>query len=222
MKTRKLHGGLFNFLKKNTKRILTTKNNAAQKRNKVHEVNIQKEVNDAKDYFYSKIGYNNINYNLMKKKGNFINKTANSMLQEYFTNYKPYLTNSQKQNIQNYIKKTISTENARSRSSTRSSFASDPGSVGTNFTGIDNNNNMIVPVVENLPKSTTLLQDTRIPVSSFTKRTFFPIQARVIKKNGPKAQTAVVHRLTRKNNNASNKLPIMMPKLELQHNRNTI
>lgn len=219
MKTRRLRGGdFFNFLRKNTKRILTSKNNASQKRNKVHEVNIQKEVNDAKEYFYSKIGYNNINYNIMKKKGNFVNQTANSMLQEYFTNYKPYLTNSQKQNIQNYVKKTISTENARSRTSTRSSFASDPGSVGTNFTGI-NNNNVIVPTIENLPTPTKLLQESRMPVISYAKKTFGPI--RIIKKPGvvPQQITAPYHKPNKK---SAKNLPIMMPKLNLQRSNNTI
>lgn len=198
-KTRKLRGGggLLNFLQKNTKRILTSKNNAVQKRNKTHEVNIEKEINDAKEYFYNQIGYNNINYNVMKKKENVVNQTVNVMLDEYFTNYKPYLTNSQKQNIQSYVKQTISTENARSRSSTRSSFASDPGSVGTNFTGI-NNNNVIVPVVENLPPPTTLLQGSRMPVMSHAKKTFGPL--RVIKKEGvvPQQVVASYHKPNKK------------------------
>ncbi len=222
-------GGLFGNLFTKKAPILTSKNKKRQEFNQQYNVNLPQEINDAKTYFYNTMG-TNINYNAMKKKNpNIIPQTVNSIMNDYFKLYKPNLPNKKRQSITNTLKYRISTNNSRSRSSSRTS---DPGSVDSNFTGI-NNNDELVPVVENLPKitSTTLFPGPRIPAPSFAKKTFAPTATRraaqVVKVNnphietvkivnGPKIKTARILQ-TRRNRNKK-PLQIANPSLSLQQN----
>jgi hypothetical protein len=113
-------------------------------------VNMKKEMNDAKEYFFHTMG-NNINYNLIQNKNSTLkNQLVNSHLREYFTMYEKNLSNDQKKSIKNYVKNSLRKNNTRSRSS---SLASDPGPVMNN-----NNNNIKNENIEitNLPRSTVL------------------------------------------------------------------
>ncbi len=206
-------GGWFGNLVRKKPSILTSNNQKRQEFNQQYNLNIPKEINDASAYFYKTMG-NNINYNAMNKKNpKIIPQTVKSIMNDYFKLYKPNLPNKQRQSIINSLKYRISTNNSRSRSSSRTS---DPGSVDSNFTGI--NNDELVPVVENLPKitSTTLFPGPRIPAPSFAKKTFAPTATRVVRVNAPKMETARILQ-TRRNRNKK-PLQIANPKLSLQEN----